>query len=280
MFKELTDIFNKPQEYKHANPTELWNNPYISTQMLKYHLDPNINAASRTKDFMDKSINWISRIINIGSESKILDLGCGPGLYTNEFAKRGAKVTGIDVSTNSIEYANKKAQEDNLVIEYINDNYIKCDFKRKFDLITLISCDYCVPNPDDRKILLKKISEALEKDGLFVFDVHSNNHFENIQEKKSCNYFDSGGFWSPEAHFVFENIFKYIHERIILEKHTVIEKNNSFTVYNYIKCFEIDEIIKELFDNGFQTIEYFSDISGTKYEQNTKDIALVTKRIK
>ena len=54
MFKELTDIFNKPQQYKHANSTELWNNPHISTEMLKCHLDPNINAASRTKDFMDK----------------------------------------------------------------------------------------------------------------------------------------------------------------------------------------------------------------------------------
>ena len=71
MFKELTDIFKKPQLYRHANSTELWNNPHISTQMLRFHLDPNIDAASRTKDFMDKSINWISGIINICSKSKI-----------------------------------------------------------------------------------------------------------------------------------------------------------------------------------------------------------------
>ncbi|MBN2352564.1 MAG: class I SAM-dependent methyltransferase [Spirochaetales bacterium] len=280
MFKELTEIFEKPQPYMHANSTELWNNPHISTQMLGFHLDPNNDAASRKKKFLDKSIDWISGKINLNPKSTILDLGCGPGLYANEYAKRGAKVAGIDVSTNSIAYANKKAKEDKLDIEYINDNYVTRDFRKKYDLITIIHCDYCVLNPDERRVLLEKIAKALEEDGLFIFDVHSDDHFENVREKRSCHYSDSGGFWSPEAHFVFENIFKYSDERIILEKHTVIESMKKFTIHNYIKCFEIDEIKKELADNGFHAMEDYSDISGTAYKRHAKDIALVAKRMK
>lgn len=275
MFEELIEVFKKPGVFEYANSTELWNNPHISKQMLKLHLDPNIDPASRNKKFMDKSVNWMTQKFSINSKSKILDLGCGPGLYTAEFAKRGAKVTGLDVSKNSIEYANRKAGEDNLEIKYINANYVTYDFKKKYNLVTLIYDDYCVLNPANRKILLNKIYSVLEDDGSFVFDVLSNNHFNRIQETQSCSYSDSDGFWSPEAHFVFENIYKYNDVRIILQKHTIIEKNNKFTIYNYLKCFEFDEIVKELSDNGFHTVEYFSDISGTEYEKKSEEIALI-----
>ena len=276
MFEELTSIFEKPKAFEHANSTELWNNPYISTQMLLAHLDPNIDPASRNKKFMGRSIRWIVQKFNVTDQkSKILDLGCGPGLYTHEFAKAGAQVTGIDVSRNSIEYASKKEKEENLDIEYINANYVTCDFKKKYDLITLIYDDYCVLNSDDRKILLGKIHSALEKDGVFLFDVLSVKHFDNVQEKQSCSYVKVGGFWSPNEHFVFENIYKYDDEKVVLEKNTVVEENNVLTIYNYLKCFEVDEILQELSEHGFQTAEYFSDVSGTEYKKDSKEIALV-----
>ena len=275
MFNKLSDIFNKPKAYEHSNPIELWNNPHISKQMLKYHLNPDVDPASRNKKFMDESIDWISKKNNMDSKTKVLDLGCGPGLYTTEFAKTGASITGIDVSTNSLDYADKKAKENNLNIEYINENYITCDFKRKFNLITFIYFDYCVLSPENRKIILKKILNALEDNGSFILDVFSNCHFDNKKENQSCSYLKSGGFWSPNEHFVFENIFKYEEERIILKKNTVIEKDNSLTIYNYLKCFKLNEILQELSDNGFKTVEYFSDISGTKYQKDSPGIALV-----
>lgn len=278
MFQELTHIFEKPKAFDDSNSTELWNNPYISTQLLKAHLDPNIDPASRNKVFMDRSIRWIVQKFNINAESKILDLGCGPGLYTHKFAKVGAQVTGIDVSTNSIEYASKKAEEENLDIEYINANYINCDFKKKYNLITLIYDDYCVLNPSDRKILLGKIHLALEDNGVFLVDVLSVQHFDSIQEKQSCSHVKVDGFWSPNEHFVFENVYKYDDEKVILEKNAVIEENSILTIHNYLKCFELDEIVQELSSQDFQTVEYFSDVAGTEYTKDSRGIALANIR--
>jgi len=275
MFEELIGIFERPKAFEHSNSTEFWNDPYISTQLLKAHLDPNIDPASRNKNFMDRSIRWIVQKFNVTESSKILDLGCGPGLYTHELAKTGAHVTGIDVSTNSIEYASKKAKEENLGIEYINANYVTCDFKRKYDLITLIYDDYCVLSPSDRKTLLGKINSALEEDGVFLVDVLSINHFDGIQERQSCSHVEAAGFWSPNEHFVFENIYKYAKEKVILEKNTVIEENRALTIHNYLKCFELDEILQELSSQGFHTVEYFSDVVGAEYNKASREIALV-----
>ncbi|MBK8417538.1 MAG: class I SAM-dependent methyltransferase [Anaerolineales bacterium] len=50
----------------------------------------------------------------IKKNASILDLGCGPGLYTSRLARAGFQITGMDYSYSSIEYATKYANDNNL----------------------------------------------------------------------------------------------------------------------------------------------------------------------
>jgi 2-polyprenyl-6-hydroxyphenyl methylase/3-demethylubiquinone-9 3-methyltransferase len=49
---------------------------------------------------------------------KVLDVGCGGGLLSEEFARAGSLVTGIDLSPVAIETAKKHADESGLEIDY------------------------------------------------------------------------------------------------------------------------------------------------------------------
>ncbi|OMF85011.1 hypothetical protein BK147_32520 [Paenibacillus sp. FSL R7-0337] len=80
----------------------LWNDGHISKQMLEAHLNPDWEAASRRHSDIDCSVKWLSRLIPPGS--RILDLGCGPGLYTKRLFEQGYNVTGLDFSRRSIAY--------------------------------------------------------------------------------------------------------------------------------------------------------------------------------
>lgn len=63
---------------------------------------------------------------------KILDLGCGTGIYAKILRKRGARVKGIDVSSKEIEIA----REQNPGIEFIIGNAEKLPYKNKeFDIV-------------------------------------------------------------------------------------------------------------------------------------------------
>lgn len=53
----------------------------------------------------------LMRLIDIKPGQKILDLGCGEGIFTRRFAKTGAEVTAIDISRELIEIA-KRASVD------------------------------------------------------------------------------------------------------------------------------------------------------------------------
>jgi 2-polyprenyl-3-methyl-5-hydroxy-6-metoxy-1,4-benzoquinol methylase len=97
--------FNLQQTHQSQTPPPLfergapmWNDPYIATQMLEYHLDDSHDIASRRPEIIDQTVMWISDKLNLQAGMHLLDLGCGPGLYTRRFAEAGLKTTGVDYS--------------------------------------------------------------------------------------------------------------------------------------------------------------------------------------
>ena len=85
--------------------TLFWDDPHISAQMLAAHLDPTTDAASRRPETIERSVAWIVKTLGLRPGAKLLDLGCGPGLYAARLAQWGLDVTGIDYSRRSIDYA-------------------------------------------------------------------------------------------------------------------------------------------------------------------------------
>ena len=110
-------------------------------------------------------------------------------------------------------------------IDYIQQNYFEFETQRKFDLITMIMCDFCALSPEQWKQLLKKFYNLLNSNGSVLLDVYSLNSFDQRKEQSFYEVNLLDGFWSPEKYFGFLNTFKYDAEKVILDKYTIIEKS-------------------------------------------------------
>ena len=62
------------------------------------------------------------------NKKKVLDIGCGGGILSEELYKQGAEVTGIDSSSKSISIAKQHAEKNNYDIKYINKSIFEIDF--------------------------------------------------------------------------------------------------------------------------------------------------------
>jgi cyclopropane fatty-acyl-phospholipid synthase-like methyltransferase len=235
MFRELKEISKRPKPFQFYTASELWTNEHTSKKMLEFHLNETIDAASRNKDFIERSVDWIVSKFEVKRNTKIADFGCGPGLYTTMLAERGAGVTGIDFSSNSLEYAKQAAARKGLTINYVLKitinyvlkNYLEYKSTSRFDLIIMIMCDFCALSPDQRKKLLSKFKSLLKPNGSVLIDVYSLNYFNLKEESASYELNNSSGFWSPKDYYCFVNTFKYDKEKVLLDKYTIIEESRT-----------------------------------------------------
>jgi len=66
---------------------------------------------------------------------KILEVGCGPGIYSIKLAQKGAIVTGIDYSRGMIDAATNNAEKAGVSAEFILADFMKFETKSKFDYV-------------------------------------------------------------------------------------------------------------------------------------------------
>ena len=278
MFKDLREINSRPEPFQFYTADELWTNEHTSKQMLNYHLNDAIDAASRNKRFIEQSVEWIVSRFKVDKNSEIADFGCGPGLYTNMLAERGAIVTGIDFSENALKYARQSAAEKGLTPTYILANYLDFETTYRFDLIIMIMCDFCVLDPDKRKKMLSKFNSLLKPGGFVLLDVYSLNTFNQREESATYALNQLDGFWSSEDYYGFVNTFKYEQEKVILDKYTIIEASRKRVVYNWLQCYSKESIRNEFEENGLRVDELYSDVAGKSFTPESTEIAIVAKK--
>jgi 2-polyprenyl-3-methyl-5-hydroxy-6-metoxy-1,4-benzoquinol methylase len=73
--------------------------------MLEAHPDQTHDGASRRSTEVEKTVHHLIASGLLKTGDRIHDLGCGPGLYSSRLCVEGIKVTGIDLSQTSIDYA-------------------------------------------------------------------------------------------------------------------------------------------------------------------------------
>jgi len=279
MFKELKKINSRPSPFQFYTADELWANEQTSKQMLEYHLNESIDVSSRNKSFIERSVEWIVSHFGVDDKTEIADFGCGPGLYTTSLAERGAMVTGIDFSENSIKYAKQVAEKEGLKINYIHANYLDFETSKSFDLITMIMCDFCALSPEQRKVMLSKFYSLLKPGGSVLLDVYSLNSFDQKEESATYELNQLNSFWSPEDYYCFVNTFKYEKEKVTLDKYTIIEESRKRVVYNWLQHFSNESLQDEIEENGFKIEDFYSDVSGKTFAFESTEIAIVAKKL-
>jgi SAM-dependent methyltransferase len=273
----LRRLQEKPAPFTPGEPL-FWDDPHISKGMLATHLDPNTDMASRRPEWIEKSVAWIVEELDLGPGDKVLDLGCGPGLYTSRFAQRGLQVSGVDYSRRSIEYAKQQAAEHGLDIEYRYQDYLTLDDAEQYQAAFLIYGDYCPLSPEKRSKLLKNVHRALVPGGFFVLDVTTREH-RRLYGSKNGWYVVERGFWKPGWHLVLEQGFDYPELMIFLDQFIVIEADGKVSGYrNWFQDYNLERITAELEEGGFTVESAWSDLMGTPYREDTEWIGLVTRR--
>tara|TARA_B100001121_G_C18460235_1_gene512913 strand:- start:21 stop:674 length:654 start_codon:yes stop_codon:yes gene_type:complete len=156
----INNIISKLRLFLNPDPIPIeYALKYIDDSYLGIQYDKNI-------------IKIVGEYINPGN-TKILDLGAGPGLYCKKFYDLGAQVTWHDVSLkykiSAFTLMKSNNQNWNFKLDIIDN------IEGKYDIIFNRVCwYYCL----DDKIFLKSIYNALNETGVFVGVLHNENRLQ------------------------------------------------------------------------------------------------------
>jgi ubiquinone/menaquinone biosynthesis C-methylase UbiE len=124
--------------------------------------------------------------------SKILDIGCGPGHYSKYFDKCGYDVTGIDFSNSMISIARKLCTN----VNFVQKDMRNLDFKEKsFDALWVCASFPHIPKIHSYSIL-NDFKRLLKKNGILFINAIIGN--EDYRIENSC-----------ETNTIFEGVGRY-----------------------------------------------------------------------
>jgi SAM-dependent methyltransferase len=263
---DLTDILGRkdvPKPWAEGEKIP-WNDPHFSKRMLQEHLSQDHDLASRRGSIIDGHVNWIHNHVLKQRPSRIIDLGCGPGLYINRLTKLGHRCTGIDFSPASIDYATEQARKDNLRCRYIEQDIRTADFGDRYGLVMLIFGEFNVFRPTEAKNIIEKSYHALAPNGILLIEPHTFKAVHDIGENPPHWYSSQGGLFSDKPHICLRESFWNEDSNVAIERYHIIDAESGAVSFHSasVQAYTNEQYQTLLKDCGFGTLNSLPSLDG------------------
>ncbi|HXW83127.1 MAG TPA: methyltransferase domain-containing protein [Candidatus Binataceae bacterium] len=211
-------------------------------------------------------------LLGVAPKSSILDLCCGPGRHSLEFARRGFLVTGVDRTKDYLRQAREQGAMERLQIEFVESdmrNFVRADaFDAAINFFTAFG--YFDDPAEDRQVVAN-VHRSLRAGGKFLVDVNGKEILARKFRERDWNPRDDGSVVLEERRVVdgwtrVENRWTWIRgtER----------RESTFTLRLYSGA-ELRELLRSV---GFGKVELFGSLAGADYDHNAERLIAVATR--
>lgn len=243
-----------------------------------------------TEDYLDlyrhrdehdakKILQLILKHIRLKKDAEILDLACGAGRHSILFAKKGFRVTGIDLSKYLISLAKKKLNgeyrkyRDRLKFEIKDMKHFSKPGKFELAVNLFTSFGYFESNKDNESVI-KCVAESLKKGGYFVLDFLNKEYLMrnlraySIDKEKKKILIQTRDI---SGNFVNKNIL-------------IVNKQNSHYVFKTfnerIRLYSLRGFKKMFRKHRLKLFKLFGDYEGNAYDEKTSPrLILISQRV-
>lgn len=124
-------------------------------------------------------IDLIEQVTQPAPGSSLLDVGCGRGRHAVEFASRGYRVTGLDLSKRSLEAARERAKSAEVDVRFLRGD-MRDPLPEAFDrVVNLFTAFGYFEAPEEHQRALDAMAGSVDRDGWFVQDFLNAEYVES-----------------------------------------------------------------------------------------------------
>jgi SAM-dependent methyltransferase len=257
-----------------------WHDPDFSQRMLLEHLSQEHDAASRRLETIDKHVAWIHHSVLSGQATRILDLGCGPGLYTSRLAKLGHECVGIDFSPASIAHAKRCAQVDSLRCSYSQQDIRIAGYGQGYGLVMFIFGEFNVFRPSEARSILEKAHQALAEGGRLLLEAHTFAAVHAIGEQPRSWYSADSGLFSDRPHICLTESFWDSQQNVATERYFILDSLTGRVTRHAAstQAYTGEQYQSLLEECGFGQVHFYPSLRGDVDRSQSDFLVLVAQK--
>jgi SAM-dependent methyltransferase len=218
----------------------------------------------------DEAAFFISNLVsflNIPPQSAVLDIACGKGRHSITFHKKGYKVIGIDISSESIKAAQKQANQN---LQFYVHDMRKLFWVNYFHLaVNLFSSFGYFKTEREHQLTIDNMAKSLKPGGTLVIDFLNVHRVLNSLIKAE----------EKEIEGITFKIQRSYTKSSITKKISVTDGDKNIEFYEQIKAFELKDFETFIKRAGLQLINVFGDYSLNNFdEKNSERLIIIAKK--
>lgn len=233
-----------------------FNSPY-------YH----ILYSKRNDEEAEFLIDNISAYLTPKADSRILDIACGRGRHSIYLNKKGYDVTGIDLSEQSIKYAQQFEQKN---LHFLVHDMRKLFYINYFDIALNLFTSFGYFETEKEHVnALKGFRKCLKADGTLVLD-----YFNTEKIIKNLTHQETKTIDGIEFH-----LNKFVAEGKIIKHINFEHKLKAYAFEERVQAFLLADFERMLTKSGFVITEKFGSYSLAPFDETNSDrLILVCKK--
>jgi SAM-dependent methyltransferase len=214
-------------------------------------------------------VDSLIQLLEISAEDRILDLCCGIGRHSNELARRGYGVTGVDRTKSYLEIARGTAKNEGLSTEFVHMDMR--DFVREdsFDVVLSMFTSFGYFDDDSQQMtVLDNVFRSLRPGGRFIIETMGKEVLARIFQEADWSEGDYG--IHLERRKPTDDWGKMENTWILISKDgTRHEWNVTHYLYSAV------ELKSLLSSAGFEDVKAYGGLDGSTYDNTARRLAVV-----
>lgn len=225
-------------------------------------------------------VDFCIEVLGLKAGQEILDIACGSGDQSINFAKKGLKVTGFDISGRLIEVAKECAKDNAVNVNFFTGDMRAMKFTNRFNAAVLLSHSFGFFNHQENIHVLKETYNSLKEKSRLLLDLM--NPYNLPRFHKTWTELE-GGYLLSEPHALDApagvlrgHPAKYID----VENSRIVIMNEDALSNNDIRMYTAPEIRNMLEEVGFKKIETYGQnkLPRMQYSADSERMVVVAKR--
>lgn len=210
--------------------------------------------------------------LNLAPGNRILDLACGYGRHSIPLAKRGYKITGLDLSATLLTHAQQEATNQQVSVAWEQADMRSIPFKQEFDAVINIFTSFGYFEQEaDNLLVLKQIYQALKPDGLLLLDTVYQVRLVRSFTPHSIIHYDDGLTVLEERHFDLQTSRNEVKITLLYPDGKRGEHSHSMRLYTF------SELSNLLTAAGFSVQASYGSLDGSPLTMDSRLVLLAKK---